>query len=124
MTWPLVVLGAAVGAVLRYLLDVWANPAGGRALPLGTLLANGTGTLLAGVVAGAALPGAAAAAVGIGVAGSLTTYSTFSYEAFRLDAEGVRPLAVGYVLVTLAVGVAAVLAGTALGGLLGEAVRG
>jgi CrcB protein len=124
VTWPLVVLGAAVGAVLRYLLDVWANPAGGRALPLGTLLANGTGTLLAGVVAGAALPGAAAAAVGIGVAGSLTTYSTFGYEAFRRDADGVRPLAVGYVVVTLAVGVLAVMAGTALGGLLGGAVRG
>ncbi len=71
----LVVLGAAVGAVLRYvaahLLD--------RDLPWGTVLVNVSGSFLIGVVSGL---GAATALLAIGFAGALTTYSGFAVQAY------------------------------------------
>ena len=72
MTWWAVVLGASVGAPCRYLLD--------RAVgqpPWGVLLVNLVGSLLAGVLAGAALDdGPAASLLVTGFLGAFTTAST------------------------------------------------
>ncbi|WP_345792921.1 fluoride efflux transporter CrcB [Thauera sp. JM12B12] len=84
--------GAACGAWLRWGLGVWLNPAFAL-VPLGTLVANLLGGLLMGLALGAvqawpALPAAVKLLITTGLLGGLTTFSTFSAEAFHLLQRG------------------------------------
>jgi len=86
MTWWAVVLGAAVGAPCRYLLD----RAVGRP-PWGVLVVNLLGSLLAGVLAGAALvTGPAEALLGTGFLGAFTTASTLVADVLDPEAGAGR----------------------------------
>jgi CrcB protein len=58
------------------------------------------------------------ALAGTGFCGTLTTYSTFSYETVRLARGGARRAALAAVTVSLAGGLAAAYAGLALAHLL------
>ena len=116
MTALLVVVGALVGAPLRYLVDVvvrWWLRADDDAFPWGTLAVNLVGSAVIGALAGATGGGAGAvtALVGTGFCGALTTYSAFSYEAVRLVQVGRAPAAIGYALGSLVAGVALCWAG-------------
>ncbi len=78
-------LGAALGAILRWLLGLAFNPLL-PSLPLGTLAANLLGGLLIGVLMGVfehdhAIPLAWRLGLTTGFLGGLTTFSTFSAEA-------------------------------------------
>ncbi|MBT2414557.1 fluoride efflux transporter CrcB [Streptomyces sp. ISL-12] len=119
MNWLLVVAGAMVGAPLRYLTDRTVRARYGSALPWGTFLVNVAGSLILGLLTGAALTGAAGPRLqlllGTGLCGALTTYSTFSYETLRLAEAGDGRHAVGNVLLSVAAGVGAAFAGVALG---------
>lgn len=119
MTALLVVLGAVIGAPLRYLAD---NAVGARCrpgLPWGIILVNVAGCGLLGFLAGwPAAPGLMALA-GTGFCGTLTTYSTFSYETVRLARTGAGRAALANVAVSLAGGLAAAYAGLALAHVLG-----
>lgn len=108
-----VALGAAVGAPLRYLIDRALQTRFPGRFPYGTLTVNLLGSLLIGVLAGAApvLPSAVGPAVGIGFCGALTTYSTFGYETLRLLER--REWTVG--ALNVAVSVSACVAAAALG---------
>lgn len=91
MTALLVVLGAVVGAPLRYLTDLLVQSRHDTVFPWGTLTVNAAGSLLLGCVAGAVSGGAPAwvlTLVGTGFCGALTTFSTFGYETLRLVEEG------------------------------------
>jgi CrcB protein len=85
-------LGAACGTWLRWGLGVWLNPLG-TSLPLGTLAANLAGGFLMGILlgwlqSGATLSPACRLVLTTGLFGGLTTFSTFSAEAFHLAQRG------------------------------------
>ncbi|MFE3830513.1 fluoride efflux transporter CrcB [Streptomyces sp. NPDC059092] len=118
MNWLLVVLGAAVGAPLRYLTDRSIQRRHDSLFPWGTFTVNVTGCLVLGLVTGAITAGAASSSVqlllGTGFCGALTTYSTFSYETLRLTEDGAHFYAAANVLASVAAGLGAVYLGIAL----------
>jgi CrcB protein len=118
VNWLLVIAGAVVGAPLRYLTDRAVQSRHASVFPWGTFAVNVVGCLILGVLTGAASEGAASAhlqlLIGTGLCGALTTYSTFSYETLRLAEEGAGFYAVANVVGSVAAGVAAAFAGTAL----------
>ena len=98
MTGVLVVIGAMVGAPLRYLADQAIARRRGASFPWGILAVNTAGCfLLALLVVGAgrhAVSEPALTTVGAGFCGALTTYSTFSADTVRLASGGFRGRAV------------------------------
>jgi fluoride exporter len=91
VTALLVVLGAMVGAPLRYLTDRFVQARHDTVFPWGTLTVNVVGSLVLGAVASAVSGGAPAwlaTLVGTGFCGALTTFSTLGYETLRLVEEG------------------------------------
>ncbi len=115
MTLVLVMLGAAVGAPCRWLLDQAVQARRETAFPLGTWIINVSGSLLLGVILGAAAFGPGSrelvALAGTGFCGGFTTYSTFGYETVRLAEDGSYLEAGMNVVSSLAVGLLAAFAG-------------
>jgi CrcB protein len=114
VTALLVVLGAAVGAPLRYAADRWISARTGSALPWGTFAVNTTACLALGAVAGLLPPDGAGVLVRTGLLGALSTYSTFGYETFRLLGTGRRIAATANAAGSVAAGMGAYLLGGAL----------
>ncbi|WP_181804694.1 fluoride efflux transporter CrcB [Streptomyces shenzhenensis] len=118
MSWLLVVLGAMVGAPLRYLTDRAVQARHDSVFPWGTFVVNVTGCLILGLLTGAASAGAAGPhlqlLLGTGLCGALTTYSTFSYETLRLTETGAGLYAAANVAASLVAGLGAAFAGVAI----------
>jgi CrcB protein len=118
VNWLLVIAGAAVGAPLRYLTDRTVQARHDSVFPWGTFTVNVVGCLVLGVLAGAVTEGAASPhaqlLIGTGLCGALTTYSTFSYETLRLAEDGAGFYALANVVGSVAAGLGAAFAGTAL----------
>ncbi|MFD0313199.1 fluoride efflux transporter CrcB [Streptomyces flavalbus] len=118
MNWFLVVAGGMVGAPLRYLTDRAVQSRHDSVFPWGTLTVNVVGSLLLGLLTGAAVAGAADSHLllflGTGLCGALTTYSTFSYETLRLAESGARLYAAANALVSVAAALGAAFAGVAV----------
>ncbi|PJN04934.1 chromosome condensation protein CrcB [Streptomyces sp. CB01201] len=122
MSWIYVVLGAAIGAPLRFLTDLAVQKRHDSVFPWGTFTVNVVGCLILGTLTGAVTAGAASSSVqlflGTGLCGALTTYSTFSYETLRLAEDGARFYAAANVVVSVVAGLGAVFAGVGLAGAL------
>jgi CrcB protein len=122
MTLVLVMLGGAVGAPLRYLVDLTVRRWHDGRFPWGTLVVNLIGSFVLGIVLGMSAVGGASpevvALVATGLCGALTTYSTFGFETVRLLEDGAWTAAVGNVLLSLTCGIGV----GALGWWLGQAV--
>ena len=128
-----VAIGAGLGAILRAAVDrVIVGRLGSTRLPWATLTVNVAGSLLLGLVLAMdqvpwATSGEDAAeavrtlhlVVGTGFCGGLTTFSTYSVESFLLLLDGRRRAAVGYAVLTMGLGMLAVVAGWALGAGIG-----
>lgn len=108
MTVLYVVLGAALGAPVRYALGHYLD----RQVPWGTVLVNVVGSFLLGLLSGLAVSGTALALLGVGFCGALTTYSAF---AVHTHDRGPR-LGTLNVLLTIPAALAACAAGFVLGG--------
>jgi fluoride exporter len=123
MTLLLVLVGAAIGAPLRYLTDRAVQAHHDTVFPWGTFTVNVIGSLVLGAVAGgtttSGLPHQLQYLIGTGFCGALTTYSTFSYETLRLVEENAKFFAA----VNVAVSVVAGLGGAFLGAAIGQAIR-
>ncbi|NBE92759.1 fluoride efflux transporter CrcB [Nonomuraea sp. K271] len=114
MTVLLIVLGAAVGAPLRYLVDRAVQARHDTVFPWGTLTVNVAGSLLLGFLAGLPAGDGMMALAGTGFCGALTTYSTLGYETVRLVEEGARFHAVANALAGVLAGLGAAYCGVAL----------
>ena len=115
LVWAGVALLGGVGALLRFTLDGFvAERAAGSEFPWGTFAVNISGSFVLGVLAGASLHGDALRLAGTATLGSYTTFSTWMLEAHRLGEDGSLALGVINVVLSLVVGVGAVLLGRAI----------
>lgn len=118
MTAFLVLLGAALGAPSRWLLDQAIQSRHRGVFPLGTLLINVLGSFTLGVLLGSHFDGSAGAwlvaLAGTGFCGGFTTFSTFGYETVRLAEEGDYRAAAINVGASVGVGLLAAYAGWSL----------
>jgi CrcB protein len=107
-----------LGALARFVVDALVSSRALSRFPLGTLAVNLSGACILGVLAGAALGHDAYLLAATAVIGSYTTFSTWQLESHRLAEDGLRRGATLNLLLSLALGIAAVALGRALGGLL------
>jgi CrcB protein len=115
VTALLVVIGAAVGAPLRYLVDRAVRARHDSAFPWGTFVVNVGGSFLLGVLAGGASTGAGVMALlGTGFCGALTTYSTLGYETLRLVEQRAGTYAVLNAVASVGAGLGAAFVGVAI----------
>ncbi len=93
-------IGAFVGALSRWQLGLWLNPASAGLMPLGTLAANLIGGYLVGVCVAVfqqlpELDPVWRLALVTGFLGALTTFSSFSAEVVTMLQQGRYALAAG-----------------------------
>jgi CrcB protein len=114
--WLWLAAGGAVGTLLRYTLGGWLARATGSTFPWETLLINVSGCLVIGALTGyldrgGLLSPTLRVVLMVGVLGGFTTFSSFGLETLRLLQGAQWTHAVGYVLLTNALGLAAVWVG-------------
>ena len=114
----LIAVAGGLGALVRFGLQKLL-PAHGFHIPLGVLLANVAGSLIAGFTAGLALAStdsetATALIVITGFCGGLTTFSTFALETIQLNQAGTGKAAVLNVVANVVLGLLAALGGILL----------
>jgi fluoride exporter len=109
--WAGVVLLGGAGAVLRFLVDRAVASRVARPFPYGTLTVNLTGAVMLGLLAGLTLSHHVALLAGTAFVGSYTTFSTWMFETQRLTEERQLWPAVANIVVSVALGVAAAMAG-------------
>ena len=102
----LICLGGAIGTAARYGISLWSRGALGTAFPWGTLIVNVVGSFLLGVIMFVGLnteliSPTVRLALGTGVMGGFTTYSSFNYETLKLVEDGSLRLAAINLLATL-----------------------
>lgn len=88
-----IALFCAGGGLTRYYLSGWVYSLFGRAFPYGTLAVNIVGAYLIGMIMeiglrSTILPDTLRIGLTVGFLGGLTTFSTFSYETFKLLEDG------------------------------------
>ena len=113
MRWLLVALGGAVGAAMRYGVGLvalrWPE------LAAGTWIVNAAGCLLIGLALPLVRDESARLVLLVGVLGSFTTFSTYSADTVLLWEAGKPGWAAANAVGSVAVGLACVWAGLAIG---------
>jgi fluoride exporter len=114
-----VLIGGAIGSLLRLLVGVAIQQKVGLAFPVGTLVINVTGSVLLGFIMRFALETTAVtpvmrALLTTGFCGGFTTFSTFSFETLNLVREGFYARAGAYVTSSVVLGLGGAFAGFAL----------
>lgn len=115
-----IAMGGAVGAVLRYGVSVSIYSLLGRGFPYGTLFVNVSGSLLMGLLSVLMLERFNVgpewrAAVLVGLLGSFTTFSTFSFETLNLLEQGDLMRAMSNIVLSVLVCLVAVWFGVLIG---------
>lgn len=108
--------GGATGAVLRFIAITVIQREAHPHFPLGTLCVNVAGCLLIGILfawfeARNPLSSGARMALGVGLLGGFTTFSTFGWDALALFRYHRVGLAILYVLASNILGIAAAAGG-------------
>lgn len=117
----LVFVGGGIGSSLRYGVNLATVAWFGPHFPWGTLTVNVVGSAVMGAFAGFLMtrePGTGSDAVRLffmtGILGGFTTFSAFSLDVVVLWQRGATMAAIGYVLVSLALSILALLAAMAV----------
>jgi fluoride exporter len=110
-----VAIGGAMGSVARYLVAIGVGRAFGTKFPWGTLIINVTGSFLIGAFTGLFalkwdLPQAMRIFLTVGICGGYTTFSTFSLDAFYLMERGELIAAGSYIIASVVLSIAALVA--------------
>ena len=113
--WIGVAVLGGLGAIFRFRLDAGVELRTGGEFPFGTLAVNVAGSFVLGILVGAGTGGNGLLLAGTATIGSFTTFSTWMLETERLAEDGDDRLALLNILVSLAAGLAAALAGWAIG---------
>jgi len=98
----------AGGGLTRFYLSGWVYSQLGRAFPYGTFAVNIIGAYFIGLIMelgmrSAVIPDTLRLGLTVGFMGGLTTFSTFSYETFKLLEDGQFGVAFTNVLASVAV---------------------
>jgi fluoride exporter len=115
-----IAVAGAVGALARYGLEGFVSRRAPGAFPWGTFAVNVTGSFVLGFVFTLMTEQLTVApwvrgAVTIGFVGAYTTFSTFSFETYRLVEDGAVGIAAANAFASLAAGLGAVYLGVVTG---------
>jgi CrcB protein len=118
-TISILALSATLGAALRYYGTLWAAARFGIAFPYGTLLVNVLGSFILGCFLTLAaqlivISPEIRLFVATGFCGSLTTFSTYSYETVALLEKGSYMMSGLYLFGSMALGILSIVLGAAL----------
>lgn len=119
MLYLIVFIGAGIGGALRHGANVASARAFGPGFPYGTFVVNVAGSFAMGLLAGffvyrAGVPQHLRLFLTTGILGGFTTFSTFSLDAALLIERHQFGAAAGYVVGSVAAGLAALFFGLAL----------
>jgi CrcB protein len=119
MLYLIVFIGAGIGGALRHGVNVGAARLFGFGFPFGTFIVNVAGSFAMGLLAGffayrAGVPQHVRLFLTTGILGGFTTFSTFSLDAALLIERHSLGLAAGYVIGSVAAGLAALFFGLAV----------
>jgi CrcB protein len=121
MTVVLVAVAGAAGALLRFGVDHVVQHRRPSVLPVGILVVNVSGAFALGVLTSAnahhAIGATALVVSGTGFLGAYTTFSSFTFDTFRLATDGRLAVAAANLLLAVVLGLGAAAAGLALGAL-------
>jgi CrcB protein len=97
-----------LGCLSRYYISGWVYALLGRDFPYGTFVVNILGAFIIGLlmefgIRSALIPPTLRMGITVGFLGGLTTFSTFSYETFRLLEEGNFIIASANVIISVLV---------------------
>jgi CrcB protein len=114
-----VLTGAGLGGLARYVAGTWIMQKYGGRFPLGTFVINITGSFLIGVLMTLLterwhLHSNWRLFLVVGVLGGYTTFSSFEYETYQLMLDGARWMGLVYVTGSVVVGYLGVWLGAAL----------
>jgi fluoride exporter len=114
-----VLAGAGLGGLARYIAGTWIMVKYGGRFPLGTFIINVTGSFLIGVLMTLLTerlqphPNWRLFLV-VGILGGYTTFSSFEYESFQAVREGARWMGILYMTGSVLLGYIGVWLGTIL----------
>jgi fluoride exporter len=119
MLYLIVFIGAGIGGALRHGVNIGAARLFGFGFPSGTFIVNVAGSFVMGLLAGffayrAGVPQHVRLFLTTGILGGFTTFSTFSLDTALLIERHSLGLAAGYVIGSVAAGVAALFFGLAV----------
>jgi fluoride exporter len=119
MSYLLVFIGGGLGTMLRHAINMICARWFGTAFPYGTFLINISGSVVMGLIAGyLAFKGDAAQPwrwfLMTGILGGYTTFSAFSLDSMLLYERGEIGLAAFYVVGSVVIAIAGLVAGLAL----------
>ncbi len=112
----LVGIGGMIGSMLRYLFSVLIKP---QSFPYATLSVNILGSFLIGLIMGFVLKNEAVSQnwklfLATGICGGFTTFSAFSLECIQLLDQQRYAATIGYIGLSIILGLAATFAGIQL----------